>query len=144
VIAMTENGQDGPPQADEHEARRREGGVPGAERRLTLMGGLSRHGRWTMHPRTLLVTAIGGADLDLTDAVLASTDLTLTVGTLVGGVRVTVPPDVDVVVEGVRVFGGHHVEPGVRPVRARLTIRSFGLVGGVRVLRSDTAAGAQG
>jgi hypothetical protein len=112
--------------------------TPPTDWRVSLLGGLKRDGRWTMQPKTVSISAVGGAHLDLTEALLASNDVLLTVGSVVGGVDVTVPADVNVVVQGVRLLGGHKVDPPTQPTRATLTIRSFSAIGGVRVRRAST------
>jgi len=123
-------------------------GIPGepaptrTDWRVSLIGGMRREGPWTMQPRTLFLSLVGGAHLDLSQALLTSNDLVLTVGSLVGGVDVTVPTDVEVVVQGIRLLGGRSVEPATPPTRATLTIRSYGGVGGVSVRRATAPAKA--
>jgi predicted membrane protein len=104
---------------------------------VALLGGVKRDGRWRMEAHTVLVTLIGGADLDLRGADLVTTDLVVTKVSLVGGVKVTVPPGVNVDVTNVSLFGGQRVEAPVdESARARVHIRSYGISGGVKVLTS--------
>ncbi|MFL6110586.1 MAG: hypothetical protein ACJ786_04445 [Catenulispora sp.] len=61
----------------------------------------------------------------------------LTKFSLVGGISLRVPQDVDVEVEGFRLFGGIRVEPADRPgpATAVVKVREFSLAGGVHVKR---------
>jgi hypothetical protein len=105
---------------------------------VSLLGGFKGVGRWRMGARMVVVTLIGGADLDLSEADLATTDLVVTKVSLVGGVKVTVPPGVNVDVAGVSLFGGRSVQAPVdESARTTVHIRSYGIAGGVRVLPSS-------
>jgi Cell wall-active antibiotics response 4TMS YvqF len=102
---------------------------------VTPMGGLRRSGPLALRARTTLVTLIGGLDLDLTGADVPAGGAQITKVSVVGGVSVVVPPDVRVEVSGFSLIGGRDVErvrevPADAPV---IRLRSFGLVGGVRV-----------
>ena len=102
---------------------------------VALLGGIERRGRWTPAPRMIHAALIGGADLDLTDAELGP-ETALVAVSVVGGVHVRVPPDVRVVVSGLR----HATDPGLPGGGGRvLRIRSFTLLGGVKVDRAPTA-----
>jgi hypothetical protein len=101
---------------------------------VALLGGIERRGRWAPAPRILHAALIGGADLDLTEAEPAS-ETTLVAVSLIGGVHVTVPPDVRVEVSGLR--HATHAASGAAAAGGRvLRIRSFTLLGGVRVERA--------
>jgi predicted membrane protein len=90
-----------------------------------------------MGAHTVVVTLIGGADLDLREADLATTDLMVTKVSLVGGVKLTVPPGVNVDVTSVSLFGGQNVQAPVdESARTRVHIRSYGISGGVKVQTS--------
>ena len=68
---------------------------------------------------------------------LSSERAVLTKVSLVGGVSLRVPHDVDVVVEGFRIFGGVRIEPARRAGAAARTlkVREYSLVGGIHVER---------
>jgi hypothetical protein len=104
---------------------------------VRLLGGIKRRGRWPMPSKLVLVTPLGGADLDFGEAELpAGTTPVLTKVSLVGGVSLLVPPEMEVQVEGFRLFGGVHIEPGAGPSGTVLRVREYGLAGGVRVRRA--------
>jgi hypothetical protein len=102
------------------------------------IGGLRVTGPWRMDRHVAVVTLVGGARLDLSQAELAATEVTLTKVSLVGGTRLRVPPGVRVEVSGFSLVGGTRVEAGPKPRPGAPTVhvRAFSLVGGVRVRRS--------
>lgn len=105
---------------------------------ISPVGGLRINGPWRMDRHVIVVSIVGGARLDLSEAQLAAPEVTLTKVSLVGGTRVTVPPGVRVEVSGFRLIGGTRVEGGPEPAPGAPTvnIRAFSLVGGVRIYRS--------
>jgi hypothetical protein len=109
----------------------------GKEWHVTPIGGMRREGAWRMPASTVAVTLIGGAKLDLRDAELAAPVVTVTKVSLIGGMRVTVPPGVRVEVSGFSLIGGKRVSDTSAPAGApTLRIRGFGLIGGIRVRSS--------
>jgi Domain of unknown function (DUF1707) len=108
----------------------------GTQWHVTPLGGLRRAGAWRVAPRTVAVTLIGGADLDLGEAQFAAPAVTLTKVSLIGGVRVTVPRGVQVEVSSFALIGGRRIDDAPAPAGAPLLrIRAFSLIGGVRVRR---------
>jgi hypothetical protein len=99
---------------------------------ISPIGGLHRRGGWRMAPRTVTVTVIGGANLDLSDAELAAPEVQVTTVSIIGGVRLRVPPGIRVEVSGFSLIGGRSLEiddapPGSPTVR----VRHYGIIGGV-------------
>jgi hypothetical protein len=105
---------------------------------ISPVGGLRINGPWRMDRHVIVVSIVGGARLDLSEAQLAAPEVTLTKVSLVGGTRVTVPPGVRVEVSGFRLIGGTRVEggPEAGPGAPTVNIRAVSLVGGVRIYRS--------
>jgi Domain of unknown function (DUF1707)/Cell wall-active antibiotics response 4TMS YvqF len=105
------------------------------------IGGFAVTGPWRMARHVVVVSLVGGARLDLSQAELAAKEVTLTKVSLVGGTRLRVPPGVRVEVSGFSLVGGTRVEAGPAPARGAPTVhvRAFSLVGGVRVRRSRDA-----
>ena len=80
---------------------------------VRLLGGMQRRGHWQVPADTIAIS-------------------------LVGGVRLAVPRQMNVVVTGFNLLGGTHVEPGVSTDGApTLRINAFGIFGGVDARRSD-------
>src|SRR3954451_14230340 len=111
-------------------------GRNGATWYLSLLGGVKRRGRWRMPKDMRIIAVLGGANVDLGEAELPQRPV-LTKFSLIGGVSLRVPQDIDVEVEGFRLFGGIRVEPADRPGPATsvVKVREFSLAGGVHVKR---------
>jgi hypothetical protein len=113
------------------------GGVPGSTSAVAIMGGATREGNWVVPPAFRAVAVMGGIELDLTSATFAAPEATIEAYTLMGGVEITVPPDITVVVHGGAFMGGfsdsvHQQGPPGAPV---LHVTGFALMGGVDVGR---------
>jgi len=104
---------------------------------VSPVGGLSVSGPWRMARHEIVVSLVGGARLDLSQAELAAPEVTVTKVSLVGGVRIGVPTGIRVEVSGFSLVGGTRVERGPEPGPGAPTVhvRAFSLVGGVRVRR---------
>jgi hypothetical protein len=104
---------------------------------ISPVGGLNVFGPWRMGRHVIVVTLVGGARLDLSQAELAAPDVTLTKVSLVGGVRVRVPSGIRVEASGLTLVGGTRVEgaPDPGPGAPTIHIRAFSLVGGIRIRR---------
>ncbi|MGW4383562.1 hypothetical protein [Kitasatospora sp. NPDC004531] len=101
---------------------------------LSLIGGTRLEGG-TVHTRTLTVSLVGGADIDLTDVDIPDgAELRITKLSLVGGLRLRVRPEVRVEVTGLRIGGVSDDGPSV-PGGPTVHVAAWGLVGGVRVSR---------
>ncbi|GIF45643.1 cell wall-active antibiotic response 4TMS protein YvqF [Asanoa ferruginea] len=102
-----------------------------------LLGGVKRRGAWRMSRHLVAVSAVGGVNADLTEARFDTAESILTKVSLVGGVSLTVPHDVDVEVGGFSLFGGSNIEQAQRtgPAAHTVRVRNYGVFGGVRVCR---------
>jgi len=105
---------------------------------VTPVGGLNVFGPWRMGRHVIVVTLVGGARLDLSQAELAAPDVTLTKVSLVGGVRARIPNGIRVDASGITLVGGTQVEgaPDPGPGAPTIHIRAYSLVGGIRIRRS--------
>src|SRR5215470_15645422 len=113
---------------------------------ISPIGGLSVSGPWRMERNVIVVSLIGGADLDLSQAQLAAPEVTLTKVSLLGGVSLAVPPGIRVVASGFSLIGGTSVEAGPEPGPGAPTvrIRAFSLLGGTRIYRRGPASQREG
>ena len=82
---------------------------------ISPIGGLSVSGPWRMERSVIVVSLIGGADLDLSQAQLAAPQVTLTKVSLLGGVSIGVPPGIRVDASGFSLIGGTSVDAGPEP-----------------------------
>jgi hypothetical protein len=81
-----------------------------------------------------VVTLVGGADLDLSEAQVPPAGARLTKVSLVGGMSLVVSAGVHVEVRGFSLIGGRRVEAADVPANAPvLRVRNWSIVGGVRV-----------
>jgi Domain of unknown function (DUF1707) len=104
---------------------------------ISPIGGFSVSGPWRMARHVIVISLIGGAHLDLSQAQLAAKEVTLTKVSLVGGVSIDVPPAIRVDASGFSLIGGTSVDAGPEPGPGAPTvhIRAFSVVGGTRIYR---------
>jgi Domain of unknown function (DUF1707)/Cell wall-active antibiotics response 4TMS YvqF len=114
--------------------------APRANQRLYgILGGDTLSGRVRLGPQCRVINIMGGADLDLTQAVLVEGEVTIRVFSLWGGSNIIVPHGVHVDYRGRGLLGWDEVEspegdpppPGAPVVR----IRSLSIMGGTDVKR---------
>ncbi|MET9447260.1 DUF1707 SHOCT-like domain-containing protein [Streptomyces cinerochromogenes] len=105
---------------------------------VAVMSGFERKGRWTVPKRFSCFTFMGGGELDLREADFADREVEISCVAIMGGVQVTVPPGVEVVVRGIGVMGAfqHPRDDGPpEPGAPRVVITGFAFWGGVGVER---------
>jgi hypothetical protein len=113
---------------------------------ISPIGGLHVSGPWRMERSVIVVSLIGGADLDLSQAQLAAPEVTLTKVSLIGGVSIEVPPGIRVDASGFSLIGGTSVAAGPEPGPGAPTvhIRAFSLLGGTRIYRGGPTSQREG
>jgi predicted membrane protein len=94
-----------------------------------------RRGSWLVPRDSVMISVVGGADLDMTQAVFDSPEVTITWWSLLGGLTLVVPPGTKVDVSGFRLLGGRDVKvtPGNGGNAQIVHIVANTLVGGVKV-----------
>lgn len=105
------------------------------------MSGFQRKGRWTVPRRFNCFAFWGGGEIDLREANFADREAVINCIAIMGGMQVTVPPGVEVVVRGLGIMGGFdHREEGVPgdPGAPRVIVTGFAFWGGVGVERKRT------
>jgi hypothetical protein len=118
------------------------GGTPRSKFSVAIMSSARRMGRWVVPRNYVGVAVMGGIELDLREAQFSEPEVTIHAYTLMGGIEITVPEDVDMDVSGVAFMGGfdHNASgPGV-PGAPRVRIIGFALMGGVDVRRKPQKA----
>ncbi|MBB4933717.1 hypothetical protein F4561_004537 [Lipingzhangella halophila] len=73
---------------------------------IAVMGGAERSGHWTVPARYVATAVMGGIGLDLREALFTQREVTIFAVTLMGGIEIIVPDDVEVRVHGAGVMGG--------------------------------------
>jgi Domain of unknown function (DUF1707)/Cell wall-active antibiotics response 4TMS YvqF len=104
-----------------------------------IMGGGTQKGRWRIASRCTVVNVMGGADLDLTGAVVEGPETEIVVFSLMGGSDVVVPDGVHVELSGFAFMGANDLKlestsqppPGAPVVR----VRAWSIMGGTDVKR---------
>lgn len=107
---------------------------------LGIMGGGDHRGRWRVAPRCVVVNLMGGADLDLRQALVEGRDTEILVVSVMGGSTITVPEGVDIDAGGFAFMGGNDVlieGPPPAPGAPRIRIRAWSLLGGTDVRTGD-------
>jgi hypothetical protein len=120
------------PGASEPVPRKRGGRI------IAVLGGATRKGAWHPEPVIDVVTILGGAELDFREAVLPGNEITLRATSILGGVEVTVPPEMRVIDNGVAILGGREITGGdetVGPDSPVLRIEGICVLGGMEVKR---------
>ena len=113
------------------------GGTPRNKFSIAIMSGARRMGAWVLPSRYVAVAVMGGIELDLREARFSEPEVTLHAYTLMGGIQITVPEDIDVDVSGVAFMGGfdHNATGPGTPGAPRVRIIGFAMMGGVEVKR---------
>jgi hypothetical protein len=120
------------------------GGPATSKGAFAIWGGFGRRGTWTVG-RTFTAFAMwGGGEIDLREARFEDREVVIRCFTIMGGMRVTVPPELNVEVRGIGIMGGfgdRATGEGVpSPGSPRVRITGFALMGGVGVERKRTKA----
>ncbi|MFF5895723.1 DUF1707 domain-containing protein [Streptomyces argenteolus] len=122
------------------------GGTPTSSGGFAFWGGFSRKGHWTVGPTFTAFSMWGGGEIDLREARFAEREVVIRCFTIMGGIQVTVPPDLDVQVRGLGLMGGfgEHSklddDPEPAPGSPRVRVTGFALMGGVGVERKRSKA----
>jgi hypothetical protein len=107
---------------------------------VSVMSGLHWRGRWRMPEQSTVVALMGGANVDLRGAQIEAPEVTLRAWAIMGGVNVTLPPNVEADVGGFAFMGGNNDQTRNPPhPAARVRIRAYSLMGGVNVRTARSA-----
>ena len=120
----------------------RVGGTPRNKFSVAIMSGARRAGRWVVPRSYVSVAVMGGIELDLREALFSEPEVTIHAYTVMGGIEITVPEDVDVDVSGIAFMGGfdHNASGPGAPGAPRVRVLGFALMGGVDVRRKPVKA----
>ena len=107
-----------------------------------IMGGGDHRGRWRIASRCTVVNLMGGANLDLTDALVEGPETEIRVFSLMGGSDIFVPEGVHVELSGLALMGGNDLRLQGRPPPAPgapvVRVRAYSVMGGTDVKASRT------
>ncbi|WP_338696969.1 DUF1707 domain-containing protein [Streptomyces sp. Q6] len=115
----------------------RVGGEATSSGAFAFWSGFSRKGRWTVGERFTAFAMWGGGEIDLREAHFAAREVEIRCFTIMGGIQVKVPPELDVVVRGFGIMGGvdDQATGAGTPGSPRVIVRGYALMGGVGVDR---------
>ncbi|APY88096.1 DUF1707 domain-containing protein [Streptomyces alfalfae] len=118
-------------------ARRMVDGEPTSTGGFALWSGFSRKGGWTIGRQFTAFAMWGGGEIDLREAYFADRDVEIRCFTIMGGLQVIVPPELNVTVKGFGIMGGVDDEAtGLgTPGSPRVVVKGYALMGGVGVER---------
>ncbi|MFD3606580.1 DUF1707 domain-containing protein [Streptomyces atroolivaceus] len=122
------------------------GGAATSTGAIAFWGGFSRKGRWTVGPKFTAFAMWGGGEIDLREAHFAERDVVIRCFSIMGGMQVVVPPELNIQVDGLGIMGGFgehsqvEDEPEPAPDSPRVRITGFALMGGVGVERKRSKA----
>ncbi|MFK8911125.1 DUF1707 domain-containing protein [Streptomyces sp. YS-3] len=122
------------------------GGTATSRGAFALWGGFGRRGTWTIG-RTFTAFAMwGGGDIDLREARFESAQTVIRCFTVMGGMGVTVPPELTVRVRGFGLMGGFGDKATGEgtPGSPTVTVTGFALMGGIDVKRKPRKTAKRG
>ncbi|MCX5382216.1 DUF1707 domain-containing protein [Streptomyces sp. NBC_00083] len=105
---------------------------------FAFWGGFARKGNWTVARKFTAFAMWGGGDIDLREARFEDRHTVLRLFTIMGGIGVTVPPELNVQVKGFGLMGGvggSKANGEGTPGSPEVTIVAFALMGGIGVDR---------
>lgn len=111
------------------------GDVPDNETIVNIMGGSDRSGRWKVPAEIRVFNLMGGADIDFTDAVFTTPNVTIKTLCIMGGTDIKVPENVNVVTKAFCLMGGvDNKAPSIADRQApTITVEGFVLMGGIEI-----------
>jgi len=109
------------------------------DRIVAVLSGATRKGSWQADPVIDILTVLGGVELDFREAQLVTQETTLRVTCVLGGLEITVPPEIHVVNSVVTILGGvESVSDGdeaSQPGAPTLRITGSCVLGGIEIKR---------
>ncbi|GAA0619823.1 DUF1707 SHOCT-like domain-containing protein [Streptomyces crystallinus] len=122
--------------------RSRIGGPATSRGAFAFWGGFNRRGTWTVGRKFTAFAMWGGGEIDLREARFESAETEIRCFTVMGGMGVTVPPELTVRVRGFGLMGGFgdRATGEGTPGSPRVTVTGFALMGGIGVERKARKA----
>lgn len=102
---------------------------------VNIFGGSGRSGQWTVPREIKIITIFGGADIDFTDAIFTTPNVTIKILCVFGGDNIYIPENVNVVSKAFCILGGiDNSAPSIASRQApTLTIEGLVLFGGLDI-----------
>ncbi|WP_339723839.1 LiaF domain-containing protein [uncultured Paraglaciecola sp.] len=102
---------------------------------VNVFGGSCRSGQWAVPREIRIITIFGGADIDFTDAIFTTPNVTIKTLCLFGGTDISVPEDINVISKAFCILGGiDNSAPSIASRQApTITIEGLVLFGGLDI-----------
>ena len=102
---------------------------------VNILGGSNRSGQWTVPKEIRVLTILGGADIDFSDAIFTTPNVTIKILCLFGGDNIYVPENVNVVSKAFCILGGiDNTAPSISSRQApTITVEGLVLFGGLDI-----------
>jgi hypothetical protein len=111
----------------------------GPTRMVAVLSGIERKGAWRVPPEIEAVNVIGGTELDLREAILPAREIRIRAICILGGMEITVPPEMHVIDNGWALLGGREMPPesaqSASPDAPVLRLTGVSILGGIEVRR---------
>jgi hypothetical protein len=108
---------------------------------VAIFSGATRKGTWHPDPEMTVLAVFGGVELDFRDAVMPGREVVLHATAVLGGVEITIPPEMRVVDNGIAILGGREIAGNVAeaagPDAPVLRIEGTCVLGGIEVKRKQ-------
>ncbi len=100
---------------------------------IAILGSSENRGRFRIGSRVNIIAAVGSCELDLREASITESHITIRVFTLVGSAEITVPEGIDVDMGGFSLLGSRslHVSAEPLPGSPLITIKAYSILGSV-------------
>jgi hypothetical protein len=106
---------------------------------ISVLSGITRKGVWQVPERIDNLNLLGATELDMRQATFTARETRIRAICLLGGLEVTVPPEVHVIDNGFALLGGREMAPDTEesmgPHAPILRITGISLLGAVTVRR---------
>jgi hypothetical protein len=106
---------------------------------VAIFSGATRKGTWHPDAEMTVLAVFGGVELDFRDAVLPGPEIVLHATAVMGGVEITIPPEMRVVDNGIAILGGREIAGNVAEAAGHdapvLRLEGTCVLGGIEVKR---------
>ncbi len=108
---------------------------------VNVFSGTERKGSWRVPASMESINIFGGTELDLRDAVLPGKEVRIRAVCVLGGIEITVPPEMHVIDTGWALLGGREIPPdtdeSADPDAPVLRVSGLTILGGMSVRRKN-------
>ncbi|WP_158970677.1 DUF1707 and DUF2154 domain-containing protein [Paraglaciecola sp. L3A3] len=102
---------------------------------VNILGGTTRSGQWTVPSEIRIFSILGGSEIDFTDAIFTTPNVTVKIFCLLGGDNIYIPENVNVVSKAFCILAGmDNTAPSIASRQApTITIEGIVILGGLDI-----------